>query len=128
MSYPYLPVNPCCTDVVINDPCGCNSVITNSSCNNKNPCSTNLIVSSTIVYNGSTLSCVLAEPCDTVNVILQKIDEIICNLLNQVNYLTNQVNSITTQVIAINSDIINIYNTLDECCSVTTTTTTTIPL
>ena len=125
MAYPYLPVNPCCTDVVLNDPCGCSSTITNSGCNNNNPCSTHLTASSTIVYDGPTLPCIVAEPCDTLNVILQKIDEIICNLLIQVNYLTNQVNNITNQVITINSDIINIYNILDECCGATTTTSTT---
>lgn len=124
MAYPFLPVNPCCTDVVINDPCGCSSTITNGGCNN-NPCNTHLTASSTILYDGPVLPCIVAEPCDTLNVILQKIDEIICNLQTQINYLTNQVSNITTQVIAINGDIINIYNTLGECCSATTTTTTT---
>lgn len=125
MTYPFLPVNPCCTDVVINDPCGCSSTITNGGCNN-NPCNTHLTASSTILYDGPVLQCIVAEPCDTLNVILQKIDEIICNLQTQINYLTNQVSNITTQVIAINGDIINIYNTLGECCSATTTTTTTM--
>lgn len=125
MAYPFLPVNPCCTDVVINDPCGCNSVITNTGCNNNNPCSTHLTASSTIVYDGPALSCTTAEPCDTLNVILQKIDEIICNLLTQINYLNNQVINITNQIITINGDIINIYNTLGECCGATTTTTST---
>lgn len=126
MSYPYLPVNPCCTDVVINDPCGCSSTITNTGCNTNNPCSTHLTASSTIVYDGPALTCTTAEPCDTLNVILQKIDEIICNLLSQINTLTNQVTNITNQVITINGDIVNIYNTLDICCSATTTTTTTV--
>jgi hypothetical protein len=125
MAYPFLPVNPCCTDVVLNTPCGCSSTITNSGCNNNNPCSTHLTASSTIVYDGPTLPCIVAEPCDTLNVILQKIDEIICNLLTQINYLNNQVTNITNQVITINGDIINIYNTLGECCSATTTTTST---
>jgi hypothetical protein len=125
MSYPYLPVNPCCTDVVLNDPCGCSSIITNTGCNTNNPCSTHLTASSTIVYDGPALTCTTAEPCDKLNVILQKIDEIICNLLTQINYLTNQVTNITNQIITINSDIINIYNTLDECCGATTTTSTT---
>lgn len=127
MSYPFLPVNPCCTDVVLNSPCGCSSTISNSGCNNNNPCATNLTASSTIVYDGPTLPCIVAEPCDTLNVILQKMDEIICNLLTQVNYLNNQVNNITTQIIAINNNIININNILDECCSATTTSTTTKP-
>jgi len=126
MSYPYLPVNPCCTDVVLNTPCGCTSTITNTGCNTNNPCSTNLTASSTIVYDGPALSCTTAEPCDTLNVILQKIDEIICNLLSQINILTNQVNNITTQIITINGDIININNQLAVCCNVTTTTTTTV--
>lgn len=125
MAYPFLPVNPCCTDVVLNTPCGCSSVMTTSGCNNNNPCSTHLTASSTIVYDGVALSCIVAEPCDTLNVILQKIDEIICNLQTQINYLTNQVTNITNQVININGDIINIYNTLDGCCSATTTSTST---
>jgi hypothetical protein len=125
MAYPFLPVNPCCTDVVLNTPCGCSSTITNTGCNSNDPCNTHLTASSTIVYNGSALTCIVAEPCDTLNVILQKIDQIICNLVTQVNYLTNQVNNITTQVVNINNDITSIYNTLDDCCSATTTSTTT---
>ena len=125
MAYPFLPVNPCCTDVVINDPCGCSSVISNSGCNNNNPCSTILTASSTIVYDGPVLSCIIAEPCDTLNVILQKIDSIICNLLTQINTLNIQVSNITTQIITINGDIININNQLDNCCNVTTTSTST---
>ena len=127
MAYPFLPVNPSCTDVVINDVCGCSSVITNSGCNTNNPCSTILTASSTIVYNGPALTCTTAEPCDTLNVILQKIDEIICNLLSQISTLTTQVNNINSQVVIINNDIINIYNTLDVCCTTTTTTTIAIP-
>ena len=125
MAYPFLPVNPWCTDVVLNTPCGCSSVMTTSGCNSNNPCSTHLTASSTIVYDGVALSCIVAEPCDTLNVILQKIDEIICNLQTQINYLTNQVTNITNQVMNINGDIINIYNTLDGCCSATTTSTST---
>jgi len=126
MAYPYLPVNPCCTDVVLNTPCGCSSTITNSGCNNNNPCNTHLTASSTIVYDGPALTCTTAEPCDTLNVILQKIDEIICNLLTQINALSIQVENITTQIITINNDVIVIQNALDVCCNVTTTTTTTI--
>lgn len=123
MAYPFLPVNPCCTDIVINDPCGCSSVVTNSGCNNNNPCSTILTASSTIVYDGPALSCIIAEPCDTLNVILQKIDSIICNLLTQINTLNIQVSNITTQVLNLNSEVIIISNSLDQCCNVTTTTT-----
>jgi hypothetical protein len=124
MAYPFLPVNPSCGTVVINDPCGCSSTITNSGCNT-NPCSTVLTASSTIVYNGLALSCIVAEPCDTLNVILQKIDNIICNLLSQVNTLNNQVANITSQVIYINGEIVDIYNVLNEGCPAPYTTTTT---
>jgi hypothetical protein len=78
-----------------------------------------------VLYNGPVLDCIIAEPCDTLNVVLQKIDEIICNLLLQINTLNTQVANITTQIININNDIININNTLDVCCGATTTTTTT---
>jgi len=123
MSYPYLPVNPCCTDVVLNTPCGCSSIYTNGGC--ENPCGTHLTASSTIVYDGPALPCIVAEPCDTLNVILQKIDEIICNLLTQINILNIQIDNMTTQIINIEGDIINIYNQLGECCNATTTTTST---
>jgi hypothetical protein len=125
MSHSFLPVNSCCTNVV--NPCGCSSTTTNSSCNN-NPCRTNITLSSNVIYNGPELPCIIAEPCDTLNVILQKIDEIICNLLNQINTLNIQVENITTQIININSDVINIDNRLDVCCDITTTTTTTVTL
>lgn len=125
MSYPFLPVNSCCTDVVINTPCGCSSTVTNSGCG-QSLCGTNLTASSTIAYDGPALSCIIAEPCDTLNVVLQKIDEIICNLLSQINILNQQVLNITNQIIFINSEIIDINNTLDVCCNVTTTSTTTL--
>ena len=123
---PYLPVNPCCTDVVLNSPCGCSSTLPNTGCG-ESQCGTNVILSSNVLYNGPVLDCIIAEPCDTLNVILQKIDEIICNLLTQINLLNIQVTNITGQIININSQIININNTLDVCCNVTTTTTTTTP-
>lgn len=124
MSYPFLPVNPCCTDVVLNSPCGCTSTLPNTGCG-QNPCETNITLSSNVLYNGPALDCIIAEPCDTLNVVLQKIDEIICNLLTQINTLNLQVESISTQLVQINSNIITINNTLDTCCQVVTTTTTT---
>lgn len=123
MAYPFLPVNPCCTDVVLNSPCGCSSTVSNN-CNN-NLCGTNVTLSSNVIYNGPALDCIIAEPCDTLNVVLQKIDEIICNLLQQINTLNIQVANITQQIINIQGDIIIINNTLDVCCNATTTTTTT---
>jgi hypothetical protein len=124
MAYPFLPVNPCCTNVVLNSPCGCSSTTSNSGCG-QNPCETNVILSSNTLYNGPVLDCIIAEPGDTLNVILQKIDEIICNLLVQINTLNIQVANITAQIININNSITNINNTLDVCCGATTTTTTT---
>jgi len=126
MAYPYLPVSPCCTDVVLNSPCGCSSTITNSGCGSNDPCGTNVILSSNVIYNGPNLPCIIAEPCDTLNVILQKIDQIICTLLGQITTLQTQVNNITTEILIINNDITNIYNTLDVCCVTTTTTSTTL--
>jgi hypothetical protein len=124
MAYPFLPVNPCCTDVVLNSPCGCSSTTSNNGCG-ESQCGTNVILSSNVLYNGPVLDCIIAEPCDTLNVILQKIDEIMCNLLTQINTLNIQVTNITTQIININSDIVNINNTLAVCCGGATTTTTT---
>ena len=126
MAYPYLPVNSCCTDVVLNSPCGCSSTLPNSGCND-NPCGTNVTLSSNVIYNGPELPCIIAEPCDTLNVVLQKIDEIICNLLQQINTLNTQVANITEQIINIEADIIIINNALDQCCATTTTTTTAEP-
>jgi len=123
-AYPFLPVNSCCTDVVLNSPCGCSSTLPNSGCG-QDPCGTNVIIASNVLYNGPALDCIIVEPCDTLNVILQKIDEIICNLLIQINTLNIQISNITGQIININSEIIDINNTLDVCCNATTTTTTT---
>ena len=124
MSHSFLPVNPCCTDVVLNSPCGCSSTLPNTGCE-QSQCGTNVILSSNVLYDGPVLDCIIAEPCDTLNVILQKIDEIICNLLVQINTLNIQVANITTQIININNDITNINTTLEGCCGATTTTTTT---
>ena len=124
MAYPYLPVNPCCTDVVLNDPCGCSSTINNVGCG-QSPCGTNVILSSNVLYNGPVLDCIIAEPCDTLNVILQKIDQIICNLLTQINTLNIQVHNITTQIINIEGDIVDINNQLGTCCTTTTSTSST---
>lgn len=119
MTYPYLPVNPCCTNVELSS-CGCSSTTSITG-----PCNTKLTASSTIVYNGPALSCTTIEPCNNLNVVLQKIDEVICNLLGQITTLTTEVNTLNSQITTINGDIIDINNRLDVCC--TTTTTTTLP-
>jgi hypothetical protein len=117
---PYLPVNPCCTPTPVST--GCHQSNSVSQCNNA--CSTNLPVSSDVIYNGPELTCTLIAPCDTVNVALQKADAIICSLLSQITSLTNLVNVLTEQIVNINSELIIIENNLDECCNTTTTTTT----
>jgi uncharacterized protein (TIGR02145 family) len=55
-------------------------------------------------------------------VILQKIDEIICNLLTQINILNIEIINIKNEIININNNITNIYNILGECCTTTTST------
>jgi hypothetical protein len=117
MSHYFLPVNPCCTNVV--NPCGCSSTTSNTG-----PCNTTLTASSTIAYDGLALSCTTIEPSNTLNVVLQKIDEVICNLLGQINTLTTEVDTLNSQITIINGDIIYINNILDICCPNVTTTTT----
>ena len=99
----YLPTNPCCTEVVLNSPCGCSSTV------NNDPCKTGVHYSKSITYNGPILPCSNAEPCDDLNVVLSKIDELICTLKNQ--------STVNTQEIALmKQNIIDINNTLSSCC------------
>jgi hypothetical protein len=107
----YLPVNPCCTGVVLNSPCGCSSTC---NCNSTtNPCGTSGALSNTIVYNGPTLPGSGVEACDTLNVALSKIDEVLVQLKNQVANNTAAISSITEQIIDINAQIVTINN---NCC------------
>tara|TARA_R110000744_G_scaffold26272_3_gene64792 strand:+ start:5904 stop:6215 length:312 start_codon:yes stop_codon:yes gene_type:complete len=99
----YLPVNPCCTDVVSNTPCGCSSTTSN------NPCATGVHYSKSITYNGPILPCSNVQPCDDLNIALSKIDAIICTLVNQQAINTSEIATIKQQVISINQ-------TLTTCC------------
>jgi len=99
----YLPTNPCCTDVVVNTPCGCSSTVT---CD---PCETGVHFSKSITYNGPTLPCSNVQPCDDLNVALSKIDELLCTLKNQ--QVTN-----TQEIALMKQNIIDINNTLTTCC------------
>tara|TARA_R100000900_G_scaffold70562_1_gene55936 strand:+ start:7789 stop:8097 length:309 start_codon:yes stop_codon:yes gene_type:complete len=99
----YLPTNPCCTDVVVNTPCGCSSTVT---CD---PCETGVHFSKSITYNGPTLPCSNVQPCDDLNVALSKIDELLCTLKNQ--QVTN-----TQEIALMKQNIIDINNTLSTCC------------
>jgi hypothetical protein len=78
--WPYLPQNPC----------GCDS------CESSNESTTN-VGSDNVRYIGEPLACTGIEPCDTLTVALQKIDNAVCN----------------------------IFDILDVCCTNITTTTTT---
>jgi len=99
----YLPTNPCCTDVVVNSPCGCSSTVSSD------PCQTGVHYSKSITYNGPILPCSNAEPCDDLNVVLSKMDEILCILKNQ--QATN-----TQEIALMKQNIIDINNTLSTCC------------
>jgi len=93
----YLPQNSC----------GCNST-TSSPCGATEGC-----LSSTIIYNGPILPASGVKPCDSLNVTLSKIDEVLSLLLSQQRINTNAINAITLQIIDINSQITIINNT---CC------------
>jgi hypothetical protein len=80
--WPYLPQNPC----------GCDS------CESSNESTTN-VGSDNVRYIGEPLACTGINPCDTLTVALQKIDNAVCGILD----------------------------TLDVCCTTTTTSTTICP-
>lgn len=115
MAYPFLTVNTC------------NCTATTSSCNNgcNDNCTSSPILSSNIVYNGPALTCTTIEPCNTLNIVLQKIDAVICELETEVNSLNEFVLDISAQLLLVNNNITSINNTLDVCCNGGTTTTTT---
>jgi hypothetical protein len=100
MSYPFITI-----------PCGCTP--TTNNCNDN--CSTNILTSNA-VYNGPALSCTTIEPCNTLNVVLQKMDEVICNLLSEIDVLNEAVVDFNSQITIINTDITNINIRLDICC------------
>lgn len=108
----YLPVNPCCNNVVVNTTCGCSSTCTCGSCST-NSCGTNGHLSSTVVYDGPTLPGSGVEACDTINVALSKIDAVLVELKNQVATNTAAISTITEQINNINSQITTINN---NCC------------
>jgi hypothetical protein len=118
----YLPVNPCCTEVVSTTNCNQVYQISNYGCV-KNICKSNFPVTSDIVYNGIELTCTLIAPCDTMSVVLQKIDAILCSLNSQIISLTEQIEELTDQVEDAETDISLIFDTLENCCTTTTTTT-----
>ena len=82
-SWPYyLPVNPCCTPTT---PCATPSCCPDpcsSSCGDPcaNPCYVIGKRTDDLAYNGENLPCTSIDQCDTLTVVLQKIEEAICTL------------------------------------------------
>jgi hypothetical protein len=120
----YLPVNPCCTEVVSTTNCNQVYQISNYGCV-KNICKSDFPVTSDIVYNGIELTCTLISPCDTMSVVLQKIDAILCSLNSQIISLTEQIEELTEQIEDAETNISLIFDILENCCTTTTTTTIT---
>jgi hypothetical protein len=74
MSWPYLPTNPECS---------------------ANPCNSTPTTSDLLTYAGPNLPCTGINSCDTLSVSLQKIDEQICLLKEQI-VLINAALALTT--------------------------------
>lgn len=85
-SWPYyLPVNPCCTPttpcatpVCYPDPCSTSCTSCGDPC--ANPCYVIGKRTDDLAYNGENLPCTDIDQCDTLTVVLQKIEEAICTL------------------------------------------------
>lgn len=81
----YLPLNPCCGT----NPCGCIDPCTN-------PASDTTRQSSYIIYTGAALPCLGIETNDTLETVVQKIEEKFCELASFVGFTTTTT---TTTVI-----------------------------
>lgn len=85
-SWPYyLPVNPCCTPTTpcathscCPDPCSTSCTSCGDPC--ANPCYVIGKRTDDLAYNGENLPCTDIDQCDTLTVVLQKIEEAICTL------------------------------------------------
>lgn len=75
----FLPQNPCCTPVVTPVYAACE------------PCTAQPIPTNSVSYSGPNLPCTQIHTCDTVTVSLQKIDEQICILKQQIVNLQSQI-------------------------------------
>lgn len=85
----YLPVNPCCTPAPSCSPtlsccpepcsvCSCSPCICGDPC--ANPCHIIGRRTDDMAYNGENLPCTDIDQCDTLTVVLQKIEKAICTL------------------------------------------------
>ena len=85
-SWPYyLPVNPCCTPTTpcttpscCPDPCSTSCTSCGDPC--ANPCYVIGKRTDDLAYNGENLPCTDIDQCDTLTVVLQKIEGAICTL------------------------------------------------
>jgi hypothetical protein len=84
-------------------------------------------LSENIKYNGPALACSSINTCDDLNTILEKINNVSCNLINSVSTITETVNTLTENVNTITKDVESIFEQLEVCCPTTTTTTTLAP-
>jgi len=79
----YLPVNPCCTPVPACTPPSCCPEPCASPCY-ADPCADPCHIigrrTDDFAYNGTNLPCTEIDECDTLTVVLQKIEEKICIL------------------------------------------------
>lgn len=79
----HLPAKPCCLPVTYSYS-GCDS------------CTETPIPTNGISYSGPNLPCTGIKTCDSLTVSLEKVDNEICILKNQIVVLQNLVNSLTT--------------------------------
>lgn len=82
----YLPV----------DPCGCNTPSSQNNLCGNDQCSSTNVGSDNVRYIGEPLACTGIEPCDTLTTALQKIDEVICGILDTLNVCCTTTTSTTT--------------------------------
>lgn len=109
----YLPPVPGCGEV---DPCGC----TSSPCTN--PCNTPSAQSDNLAYTGPTLSCIDVDPCDSLTVVIQKINAAIC----EINEIIGNTTTTTTTTGLTTTTTSSTTSTTTTVVPVTTTTSTTI--
>jgi hypothetical protein len=66
------------------------------SCLENTPCNQSLYSTSNVKYTGPNLPCTDVDTCDTLSEVLQKAENVVCQLKTQLTSLQNQLNSITT--------------------------------
>lgn len=104
----------------------CPENTTNCGCEN-NPCGCK-ISSDDIAYQGPSLSCTGIEPCDSMTVAIQKLNDYACGIDLVQNIITNIINntSLYNQFVTIVNQTVD-CDTVFNCLATTTTTTTLAP-